>query len=342
MLTREEFVEINVLRRQGKSIKAISRELNVSRNTVRKYLRSESPPSASTRSKKPTKLDGYRDYLRSRIDSAKPDWIPATVLFREIQQLGYTGGETTLRNYLRTLKPQAKPDPVVRFETPPGQQMQVDWGSFRLNKQRISLFVATLGWSRACYGEFVSSERVEVLRGCHEHAFECFGGVPHEILYDNMRTVVSKRNAYGEGLHRFNPALMDLAKHYGFLPRLCKPYRARTKGKVERQIGYIRRSFYVPLVSRYRQLGLTLDMATLNYEFMQWLLLQANARCHGTTGEIPAERLQVEQSALLTLPPTGLCGESRISVDRCRPHCVQVQTELQHRLSVYDAVLESL
>ena len=340
MLGQEGYVEIHVMHRQGVSIKAISRELGVSRNTVRRYLRSTQVPTAKQRAAKPTKLDPYRDYLQQRVEAARPDWIPATVLFEEIRSLGYNGCVRSVRTCLATLKPRQEADPVVRFETPPGRQMQVDWGAFRLNGQRISLFLATLGWSRFNYGEFVVNERFDTLRACHEHAFEAFGGVPQEALYDNMRTVVQQRNAYGRGLHRFHPGLKDLAHHYTFLPRLCQPYRAKTKGKVERSIGYIRRSFFVPLVSRYRQVSQPLDLATLNGEFARWLALTANARQHGTTGEVPGDRLEQERAALQPLPPSRLAGQPRPRTqDRSLIASFPIES-LQHPLSVYDDLLE--
>lgn len=342
MLGQEGYVEIQVMHRQGKSIKAIGRELGVSRNTVRRYLRSETVPEARARSAKPTKLDGYRGYLKARVAAAHPDWIPATVLFDEIAALGYLGCVRSVSGYLATLKPKRKDDPLVRFETRPGQQMQVDWGAFKLNGQRLSLFLATLGWSRATFGLFVENERFETLRDCHEQAFDDFGGVPSEVLYDNMRTVVQQRNAYGRGLHRFHPGLKDLAHHYTFLPRLCRPYRAKTKGKVERAIGYVRRSFFVPLVSRYRQLDQALDLAALNGEFARWLALTANARIHGTTGEIPSERLDQERTSLQSLPATRLGGQPRSqSVDRTLITQFPV-VPLQHPLSVYDDLLEAV
>jgi transposase len=334
-------VEIQVRHRQGMSIKAISRELGVSRNTVRRYLRSERVPTAKCRAAKPTKLDGYREYLQARVAAARPDWIPATVLFDELVALGYPGGVRTVSGYLASLKPKRKDDPLVRFETPPGQQMQVDWGAFKLNGKRLSLFLATLGWSRFNFGLFVDDERFDTLRACHEQAFEAFGGVPLEVLYDNMRTVVHQRNAYGRGLHRFHPGLNDLARQYTFLPRLCRPYRAKTKGKVERSIGYVRRSFFVPLISRYRQLGLTLDIDGLNLEFARWLALTANVRIHGTTGEVPSVRLEQEQLVLQTLPHTRTASRSRtLRVDRAVTGSFPVQ-RLQHPLSVYDALLET-
>ena len=342
MLGQEGYVEIHVMHRQGVSIKAIGRELGISRNTVRKYLRSETVLSTQARPTKPTKLDGYRGYLKARVAAARPDWIPATVLFDEIVALGYSGCLTSVRGYLRTLKPKFKDDPVVRFETPPGHQMQVDWGSFKLSGQRISLFVATLGWSRFTFGVFVANEQFETLRDCHEQAFDVFGGVPLEVLYDNMRTEVIERNAYGRGLHRFHAGLKDLAHHYTFMPRLCRPYRAKTKGKVERNIGYIRRSFFVPLISRYRQLGQVLDLAALNREFARWLATKANARIHGTTGEVPDERLLAEQAALQALPATALGGQVRLRSSG-RPRVARFRIEsLQHPLSVYDELLEQV
>ncbi len=340
MLGQEGYVEIQVMYRQGSSIKSISRELGVSRNTVRRYLRAEQVPGAATRKRKRTKLDGYRGYLKARVAAARPDWIPAAVLFEEIRALGYTGGIRTVSSYLATLKPTVPEDPLIRFETPPGRQMQVDWGAFKLNGQRISLFLATLGWSRFNFGVFVTDEQFATLRDCHEQAFDAFDGVPREVLYDNMRTVVQERHAYGQGKHKFHPGLKDLADHYTFLPRLCRPYRAKTKGKVERSIGYIRRSFFVPLVSRYRQLKQTLDLETLNLEFALWLAVTANARTHGTTGEVPSDRLMVEHGALQPLPPTRLAGSPRPSVAE-RSLTTQYPVEpLQHALSVYDQLLE--
>lgn len=340
MLGRELFVEIKVLHRQGKSIREISRLLGVSRNTVRRRLRSEDVPVEAIRARKPTKLDGYRGYLQARIAAARPDWIPATVLFEEIRAMGYSGCLTSVRSYARAMKPPTKTDPVVRFETDPGQQMQVDWGSFRLNDRRISLFLGTLGWSRFSYGVFVDNERFDTLSHCHEMAFEQFGGVPLEILYDNMKTVVTKRNAYGEGLHQFHAGLHNLSKHYGFLPRLCRPYRAKTKGKVERQIGYIRRSFFVPLVTQYKQSSQVLDLETLNLEFSRWLSLVANARVHGTTDEVPEQRLTIERQSLLPLPPYGYSGSRHSGMSPIIPVTTFESESLQHTLSVYDAILE--
>jgi transposase len=156
------------------------------------------------REARPSKLDDYKQYIAERVRAAAPEWIPATVLLRELRALDYPGGVSVLKDHLATLKPLVKPDPLIRFETEPGRQMQADFATIRRGKDRLAVFIATLGWNRATYLEFVTDERLETLLGCHERAFSFFGGVPREVLYDNMRTVVTDRDRYGPGLHRYN------------------------------------------------------------------------------------------------------------------------------------------
>src|SRR5690606_8220196 len=158
MHSLEMVVEIRVLARQGMSIKGIARELGVSRNTVRRYLRQDGKPRYRRRTARPTKGDPFKEYLLQRVAAAKPDWIPAAVLHREIVERGYTGGLTQLKAFLVDHKPQPAADPLVRFETPPGEQMQVDFVVFRRGVDRLGAFVATLGYSRASYVRFVSDE----------------------------------------------------------------------------------------------------------------------------------------------------------------------------------------
>ena len=195
----------------------------------------------------------------------------------------------------------------------------------------LKIFIATLGWSRAAYVEFCDDERVETLIACHERAFLAFGGVPFEVLYDNMKTVVLERNTYGRGAHRFHPGFLDFVKHAGALPRLCQPYRAQTKGKVERFIGYLKRSFWVPFVATMRQSGLTPDKHAANAAVARWLRDVANARVHATTHEVPAERLMIEKSKLQMLPPL-YGGRSARLLAPPRKRVVGYQ----HPLSMYD------
>ena len=331
-------MQVTIIFKQGKSIREISKLLKISRNTIRRYLRQESKPSYKCRPTRQSKLAPFYDYLRQRIQAAHPHWLPASVLFREIKDLGYTGSIRLLSGYLQTQKPVKKPEPLVRFETQPGQQMQVDWIVFRRGKDSLSAFVATMGYSRASFVEFVTNERLETLLHCHEKAFEYVGGVPEEILYDNMKTVVIERDAYSAGQHRFQPGFLDFAKHYGFIPKLCQPYRAKTKGKVERFNRYLRHSFYNPLVSRLKPLGLLLDSALANYEVKRWLRDIANQRFHATTGAIPNSRLDEERAWLQPLPQpyTGLkASKPKATITWAEP------INLQHPLSIYDSLLEA-
>lgn len=330
-------MEVRILHRQGKSIRAIAQELGISRNTVRKYLRNEIEPAYSARPERPGKLEAFQTYLQERVKAAHPAILPATVLFRELQERGYTGSLSLLRMHLRESRPLTAPEPLVRFETEPGRQCQMDWVEFRKGRDRLAAFVATLGYSRASYVEFVTDEKLETLLACHGNAFDYFGGVPREVLYDNMKTVVLHRDAYGKGLHQFQPAFRDFAHHYGFMPKLCRPYRAKTKGKVERFNGYLRRSFYNPVASQYRQQGLVLDCQAANMEVWRWLKQVANVRVHATTGEQPLALLDLERPHLLPvpLPWSGMIPRVEPAPAALRPPARQ----LQHPLSVYDTLL---
>lgn len=341
MISKEEYMEINILLRQGKSIREIARLMGISRNTVRRYIRKGIEPRYPLRKERGSKLAPYRDYLQQRAKEAHPQWLPAVVLYREILTQGYTGKITVLRDYLRTLKPILKAeDPVIRFETEPGHQMQMDWLEFGRGKGHLSAFVATLGYSRYSYVEFVSDETLETLLRCHEHAFDYFGGVPEEVLYDNMKTVVLERNHYGKGQHRFHPSFLDFAKHYGFVPRLCRPYRAKTKGKIERFNHYVRYSFYNPLASRLKGMGLKLDCELANDEVKRWLRDVANCRVHATTGKVPIEVIEEEKLYLLPLSRSypGLKAATPVLNSGLR----QEGFSFQHPLSVYQALLEEI
>ena len=337
MIGKEECMEVRILKKQGKSIREISRITGLCRNTVRKFLRSTADPRYKERAKRPGKLDPFKAFLEERVKAALPHRIPAPVLVREIKSLGYDGGERTVRTFLATLYGRVTPEPVARFETEPGKQMQADWCELRKGKHPLYAFVGTLGFSRDSFVVFTTSQAFDVLRECHEMAFSFFGGVPREVLYDNMKTVVLERNAFGEGNHRFHAGLWDTAKHFGYIPRLCKPYRAKTKGKVERFNRYLRYSFYYPLVSRLKQAGLTLDVATANIEVRKWLNEVANCRIHGETGERPCDRLEIERAAMLPLPP-------RLAVEPDKPQVIAAMPwpviPLQRPASFYDQILQ--
>lgn len=333
-------MEIRVMARQGHSIKAIARELGLSRNTVRKYLRGKATlPKYPTRPQRPIKLDPFKEYLLQRVEAARPRWIPAVVLLREIRERGYDGGISQLKAFLAPHKQQA-PDPVVRFETAPGLQMQADFTTIRRGRQPLKAFVATLGYSRATYVRFSEREdSAQWLAGLRE-AFAFFGGVTEEVLFDNASTIITGRDAYGPGMHRWHSSLAALAEEYGFRPRVCKPYRARTKGKVERFNGYLKGSFITPLAATLKSAGLALDVVTANAHVGRWLNEIAHQRIHGTTGDKPVVRLAEEIAVLLPLPkvvPAPISAPPAQRWGHVLPH-----ESLQHPLSVYQALLEDV
>lgn len=326
-----------MLARQGMGIRAIARQAGMSRNTVRRVLRGQANVRYGPRQPRRTKLDPFKAYIRGRVAAAGELRLPATVLRREIGEQGYLGGLTQVKMFLGELRPAAVEEPVVRFETEPGQQMQADFVVFRRCGERLSAFVATLGHSRMSYVRFVTDETWPTVKVGLEGAFGYFGGVTREVLFDNMKTVVIERNAYGHGRHRLHAGLLALSRDLGFAVRLCRPYRAKTKGKVERFNRYLRESFYNPLVTRL-QATVALDAASANVEVLKWLRDVANVRRHAGIGVRPIDRLSVEQQAMLPFEP-ALAGVESVSAPRLRtPPPVE---SLQHPLSVYAELLEA-
>ncbi|EJZ2444631.1 transposase, partial [Escherichia coli] len=160
MVTFETVMEIKILHKQGMSSRAIARELGISRNTVKRYLQAKSePPKYTPRPAVASLLDEYRDYIRQRIADAHPYKIPATVIAREIRDQGYRGGMAILRAFIRSLSVPQELEPAVRFETEPGRQMQVDWGTMRNGRSPLHVFVAVLGYSQMLYIEFTDNMR---------------------------------------------------------------------------------------------------------------------------------------------------------------------------------------
>jgi transposase len=278
----EEWVDIVALHRQGFSIKAIARQLGISRNAVRRALRRDGPPVRIPQQRPPSKLEPHKDYLLARL--AEFPELSTVALFEEIQARGYTGGLTILRNFTRPYRVRRR-EPVVRFETPPGHQAQVDWahlGTHILSGQPtpLYLFVFVLGFSRALYAEVTTSTDLPTFLSCHLHAFAALGGMPQEILYGNQKQVVLSRTAEGP---RFHPEFLAFCGQFGLRPRLCRPYRAKTKGKVERSIGYLKDRFFC---------GRTFTgLDHMNLELERWVHEVANEREHATTGEAPHARL---------------------------------------------------
>ncbi len=286
--------EIQELKRQGLSISQIAAHTGFNRRTIRKYLAHPGTPRYSARAPRPTKLDPFKPFLEQRL--AAGVWN-ARVLLRELQAQGYTGGYTGLKDYLQPQRQAARTVAVRRFETPPGRQAQVDWGelgSLQLpdgSKQALSGFVFTLGHSRALFADVATDQTLPTLLRLHEAAFAALGGVPREILYDQMKTVASGTDGRGE--IAWHPVFRAFADYWGFTPRLCRPYRPQTKGKVESGIGYVRKSFLCGCQAD--------DVADFRAQFARWQAEVANQRVHGTTHQRVAEAWEAEKPHLQPL-----------------------------------------
>ena len=306
MLDKRQVKMIKKLLKQGLNKTEIARRLGISRGTVRKYANMpDGYVPVINRAPVENIVDPYLPHIAKMLETAKEQnsFIPTTIIYEEIKRLGYDGGLRWLQTIMQKYELRKRIDDnekLVRFETDPGKQMQVDWVEFP--KDNLSAFVATMGYSRASYVEYVDNEKIETLLGCHMNAFEYFGGVPIECLYDNMKTVIIKRNAYGYGKHQLNGLFDDFAKHCGFTVKVCKPYRAKTKGKVERFNHYLRYSFHNALRVRLTMKNYKVTIDNANAEVLKWLDDVANVRIHQTTLQRPFDLLAQEQPHLLSTP----------------------------------------
>lgn len=330
-------MDIHSLHKQGISQRKIAKKLAISRNTVKKSIQSDAFPKYARGKNKPRKLEPYYDYLHDRIINAKPDIIPATVLFMEVKGKGYTGGIAQLRRYVAQFKVNKPQEPVIRFETEPGEQLQIDFTTIWGGKTPLKAFVAVLGYSRMAYVQFTDNETAETWHRCLADAFQYFGGTPKKVLCDNAKALIISRDHYGKGEHKLNAQFLQLAKEYGFIPRFCRPYRAKTKGKVERFNHYLKNSFVTPLRAYLRQQGLTLDVTLANAKIGYWLNDTANTREHNTTQRRPIDLLSIEQEHFLPLPQKVILNDEMLGVGEPMP--IQCQL-LQHPLSYYDQILE--
>lgn len=278
--------------REGETITGVARRLGRSRQTIYNWLQAEDRGSKPRR--RPSKLNPFRGHIESRLE--KYD-LPAPTLFAELRELGYTGGITVLRELMASLKQRHVRRLVERFETEPGLQAQVDWGScgsllHHGRSRRLCLLAVVLGHSRYLWARFVVTERRPVLMTLLEQAFEAFGSVPRELLFDNLKQVI-QRPGTGKVPARVQAEFAAFADHWGFEVVACPPYWPRAKGKVERAIGYIKSSF---LEGRRFE-----SLEDLNAQLRVWLAEVANVRLHGTTRERPVDRLAADRAGMLQL-----------------------------------------
>jgi len=291
MIRLEEFMDIFRLKETGYSISSISRITGKDRKTIRKYLLGgkSSKPEIKKRAKKESKLEVYKPYVLSLLKASESDFPPVTVIYEQLVKRGYSGSLSLLQKWFKEYREAHFPKVVIRYETPPGRQAQVDWGEKKIKDRltgfvrKVYIFCMTLSYSRTRFTHFTPRADMYHFLLCHKLAFEYFGGVPEEILYDQNRCVVLKPGIKDISL---NTRFLDFAHHYNFRPRLCRIYRPETKGKVENTVKYVKRNFL--------SIQDTNDITLLNRRKKEWLF-KINNKVHSTTQEIPFKRLPKEK-----------------------------------------------
>ena len=236
-----------------------------------------------------TKLDAYKAVIETRL-AAYPE-LSAVRLLAEIRAAGFAGSYTQLKEFVRQVRPTVPAEPVIRFETPAGRQGQVDFARFVFPWGVRYALLVVLGYSRLLWCRFYRRQDMRTLIDGLEEAFRSFGGVPQELLFDQMKAVITRDLRLQGGALVRNLEFLRFAHHWSFTPRACRPYRAQTKGKVERPVRYLRDNFVY---------GRTfLNDADLDQQRRQWLDDVANVRVHGTTRERPRERFDRDEGLLL-------------------------------------------
>lgn len=305
-------MQIKYLAREGMAKAEIARRLGVSRQTVYNHL-NRTDPYPKPRTPRPSKLDAFKNYIRTRLEHFD---LPATVLLSELRERGYGGGITILRDFVRPLKAEFTRRVIERFETLPGRQAQVDWGECGTitvggQTRKLYVFVFVLGYSRLMYARFTTSMKRPFLLGCLKEAFERLG-VPQELLVDNMRQAIDQHDVT-TGTVQWNSEFLDFCDHYGVVPVASPPYWPRVKGKVERGVGYLKRSFLE---------GRTFsDLEDLNRQLAVWLEGTANVRVHGTTGERPVDRYQAEVTELRRARAVPAYDTRPVEIRKVAPDC---------------------
>ena len=293
MLSKEDYAVMQSLNQRGIYLKDIAAELEVHPRTVKRALQRGGAPKPE-RKPRESKLDPYK----AKVDELLGEGVwNSMVILREIQALGYEGGRTILRQYIQPKRALRPGRATVRFETEPGQQLQSDWGEVVAEvagvRRKVYFIVNELGYSRRFHFWCTESQDAEHTYEGIIRSLEYFEGVTTEVLVDNQKSAVLQ--ASNSGSPKFNERFVDLAGHYGFTPRACRPYRARTKGKDERMVGYVKQNFFV----RYRRFE---SWEHLNQQAEQWLREEADLRVQGTVKEVVAERFERERPRLKPLP----------------------------------------
>lgn len=302
MLRSQTMHTIRDLAAQGRSIRAIADETGIARNTVRKYLRGT--PEAAPRPRRDTKLDPFKAQIRRWIHEDR--LLNCVTMLERLKTQGYTGSRSILKAFVSPLRPPRRGRrPVRRYETKPGEQMQIDWGEFLFEQDgqihKLYGFTAVLGYSRMRFVCFTKRCDVATLIRCVMRACEYFGGLPKVILADRMKSVLVQMDG---ATPQWNTRWADFLAAIGVTPRVCRAYAPQTKGKVERTIRFVKESFWPGV--RFT------DVLDLNRQGLDWCD-RRNQQPHATTGEPPIERWVAEGLRPL---PTGFAWERFAVEDR--------------------------
>ena len=265
-------------------------------------------------------LDSFKPYIREILE--KNPYTNGVLLFERLKARSYSGQISILRDTMAKIRKQLVTTAIRRFETKPGLQAQVDWKEFGRQtvdgkEQKLYAFMMVLGYSRKVFVHFTTSMKMEAFLACHSLAFQYFGGVPKEILYDNMKTAFVYDA--GKGTFQANRKLKALAVHHGFIPRRCRIRRPQTKGKVERAIGYLTSNFWPRLA------GLPLSLDGLNEAKRAWLN-RIDEKIISDLGESRAERFKRERTSLTPLPAAAFDAREVRDLMVSREAAIQFET----------------
>ena len=291
MIDKRTIFEIHRLKQTGLSIRQIAVFLNMDRGTVSKYLQNPDNP-CRPKPERSSKLDPFREIVKEALD--RYPTVKAPVILNMIREKGFDGEITIVRQYLRHLRGSRNKQAFIRFESRPGQQMQIDWGHFGTlaygsSSRKLYALAVIESYSRMLYVCFTHSQKQAILHQCLIDAFQYFGGTPAEIVVDNMLTAVTERAG---AIIRFNEAFLDFLRPLGITPVACNIRSPHEKGKIESSIKYLRYNFW-PLRN-------FTDLDDVNYQAKAWLKKTANQRRHQTTGKRPADLF--DKSSLRSLP----------------------------------------
>jgi transposase len=301
------------LKQQGLSNTKIAEYLNVDRKTVYNNLKKEHTPVYKRNKLPESKLAPYEDYINKRLKKYN---LTAKRILKEITSQGYTGSYSVLSEFVSSQKKIIRNSAVLRFETMPGEQSQVDWGymgqiyDVELSKTiNVYCFVMILGYSRTRFIKFYSDAKLPNFLDGHNSAIEYYGGYTREMLYDNLKSVVIKRALKSKDSD-FNAKFMDFSGYYGFKVVLCRPYKPCTKGKVEKTVNFVKQSFYEG-----RDFS---SLTEINNNAVKWLN-EVNDTVHATTHEKPFDRLTKEH--LITLENKELYSLKEVQYRKVNNDC---------------------